>query len=68
MGVGFLEGRIPIKCEGLPFAILELFSSMGRTQVWDGNFELESSSSPHQLCDLGQVIFHGEVSVFPLVK
>lgn len=61
-----LKEDFPIKCEGLQFPILELFSSVERTLVWGGDFELEFWSSPHQLCDLGRVTFYHEVSVFPL--
>lgn len=55
-GVEFPLKDFPINCEGLQFPILELFSSVERTLVWDGDFELESLSSPHQLCDLGRVL------------
>ena len=63
-----LKEDFPIKCEGSQFPISELFSSVERTLVWGADFELEPWSSPHQLCDLGQVTFYCEVSFFPLVK
>lgn len=60
------RGHSWIKCEGLQFLTLELFSSRERSLVWDGG--LSPQAAPHQLCDLGQMTVYPEVSVFPLVR